>query len=88
MRLAAAGIALHHRAQRQFRIAGGADLAHQQHVELAIQRARHLESHGYATARQRQHEHRLAIIGMAHPVFREVTAQIGARLAAVGIARR
>ncbi|MCY1250750.1 hypothetical protein D9M68_679780 [compost metagenome] len=87
MRPAAAGIALDHGAQRQFRVAGGADLAHQQHVELRTERARHLKGNRHAAARQRQHQRGLSELVGAEAQFRQAAAKVMAGFAAIGKAR-
>ncbi|MNT58977.1 hypothetical protein D3C72_1964490 [compost metagenome] len=84
---AACGIALHYRAERQLRIAGRADLAHQQHVELGIERARDFKGHRHAAARQRQHQCGLPELHGAEAQFGKPAAQVQASLAAIGKAR-
>ncbi len=64
------------RAHRQLLVAGGADLAHQEHIERRLEGARDLESHRHAATRQCEDQH-------VRPVA--IGAELGGKLTA-GIA--
>jgi hypothetical protein len=67
------------RPERELRLAGHADLAHQHHIEGCPQRLRHLEGYRHSAARQPEHDQR-----PAQPQPANDTGQLPACSAAIG----